>query len=83
MKALADLLRWALILSIWGSVTYILWAFGWVWAARWVIPGFIIVLNIVGFATLPLYYLVGLSNPEVREAKQLLDDWERRERDST
>ena len=80
MKALADLLRWALILGIWGAVTYILWEIGWVWAAIWVIPGFIVVLNIVGFATLPIYYLVALSNPEVREAKQRLDDWERRGR---
>ena len=79
MKAVADLLRWALILGIWGAVTYFLWGVAWFWGAIWIVPGFILIMNVVGFATLPLYALVGLSNPEVREAKRRLDEIKRRD----
>jgi hypothetical protein len=27
----------------------------WYWAAVWLLPGFILVMNLVGVATLPLY----------------------------
>ena len=82
MKTVADGLRWIVILGLWGVVTYLLWGIAWYWAAIWAVPGFYLVMNLVGFATLPLYYLVALSNPEIREAKQFLDDLERQERDS-
>ena len=81
MRTVADMLRWTLILGFWGVVTYLLWGIAWFWAVLWAFPGFLIVMNLVGFATLPIYYLVGLSNPEMRAAKQALDDMERRHRD--
>ncbi len=82
MRTIADLSRWAVILGIWGVVTYLLWGLAWFWAAIWVVPGFIVIMNVVGFATLPIYHLVGLSDPDVREAKRVLDDLASRRRDS-
>ena len=72
MKAVADLLRWALILGIWGAVTYFLWGVAWFWGAIWIVPGFILIMNVVGFATLPLYVLTGFS-------KRRFDEIERRD----
>lgn len=82
MRTLAALLRWSLILGIWGVVAFLLWQVAWFWAAIWVVPGLFIVMNVVGFATLPIYYLVGLSDPKIRKAMRALDDLERRRRDS-
>lgn len=77
MRTLADLIRWALILGIVAVVAFFLWQIAWFWAVIWVVPGFYIVMNVVGFATLPIYYLVGILDPKMREAKRRLDEIER------
>ena len=77
MRTLADMLRWALILGIVGVVALLLWQIAWFWAVIWIVPGLYIVMNVVGFATLPIYYFVGLSDPKMREAKRMLDEIER------
>ena len=71
MKMLADSLRNGLILFIWGYVAYLLWNIWWVWAILWVIPGYILLLNLVGFATLPVYLLIGINSPAYKWLKQL------------
>ena len=95
MRALADLLRRALILGLWGVVTYLLWGIAWFWAVIWAAPGYYIVLNLVGFATLPIYYLLRRGEADQflidsdlpwknrRELDQALDESERQRRDST
>ncbi len=75
-RFLADTLRRGLILGIWGSVTYLLWSVWWVWAALWAIPGFIIILNVVGFATFPLYVLIAKHSPERKEFDRFLKQFE-------
>src|SRR4051794_24382623 len=61
-RAVLDVVRWALILA---SVFYILaWIGQWHWiaAAIGALPVYFVMLNVWGFATLPLYALT----PEVR-----------------
>ena len=77
MKAIADMIRWALILGIWGGGAYLLWTVAWFWAVIWILPGLYLTVNVVGFATLPIYYLVGIADPRMREAKRILDEIER------
>ena len=95
MRTFADMLRWALTLGLWGAVTYLLWGGAWFWAVIWAVPGFYVLLNLVGFATLPIYYLLRrgevdqfLIDPDLpwkntREVEQAPDDSEQRRRDST
>lgn len=80
LKALADGLRWGLILGTWGIVAYVLWGIAWGWALLWAIPGFLILLNVFGFATLPLYVLIGRG--EARRFRQALDEIGRRPPDA-
>ena len=70
MRTGADAIRWALTLGIWGFATYLLWGIAWWWAAIWITPGLIIVMNLVGFATLPVYALLGLHSPEAKALRQ-------------
>ena len=79
MRTIADMIRWALILGIWCVVGFLLWQVAWFWAVIWVVPGLFIVMNVVGFATLPIYYLVGLSDPKIGKAMRTLDDLGRRD----
>ena len=77
MKTLADLLRWGLILGIWSLVTYLLWGISWIWAVIWIVPGFILILNLVGFATLPIYAVIAANSPVGKQWRQFhkeLDD---------
>ena len=83
MKTLADTFRWALILGIWGYVTVILWGIAWGWALLWVVPGFFLLLNLVGFATLPIYFLIALVSPEARAERQILERMNEDPPDST
>ena len=75
---LLDVIREALILGIWAFVAYVLWGIWWVWAVLWVVPGYILVMNIVGFATLPLYALIGYASPEAKRFRRFLHDEESR-----
>ena len=70
MKAVADTIRWTLILGIWGYVSFILWGVAWGWTLLWVVPGFFLLLNLVGFATLPIYFLITLVSPEDRAERE-------------
>ena len=61
----------------------------------WAAPGYYVLLNLVGFATLPIYYLLrrgevdqflgesDLPWKNLRELDQALDESERQRRDST
>ena len=71
MKTVADLLRWFLILFLWGAAAYLLWGIAWFWAVIWLVPGLYVVVNLVGFATLPLYYFIRRG-----DFHQLLDESE-------
>ncbi len=79
MITMADLLRCALIFGIWGAIAFLLWQVAWFWAVIWIVPGLYVVMNVVGFATLPIYHLVGRSDPRMREAQRMLDEIERRD----
>lgn len=61
MRKIAGIFRWTLILTIWGFTTYFLWNIGWLRAAIWLVPGLTLVVNVIRFATLPLYIFVGGS----------------------
>ena len=74
MRTIADVIRWALILGIWGFVAYLLWGIAWWWAAVWVVPGFVLVMNLVGFATLPVYGLLGLNSLEAKALRHFSKD---------
>ena len=55
-RVLDRCVRWPLIYGVW---LFIGWRLAqeaaWYWAAVWLLPGFILVMNLVGVATLPLY----------------------------
>lgn len=58
-KGVLDFLRWIIILSVWGIVCLRLYETGhWIWLTAWVPIGFILTVNVVGFATLPIYFLL-------------------------
>ncbi len=63
-KIIPDIIRWVLILGVLGAVFYfILTADVWgaiVWAILWIPIGFILLINVIGFLTLPLYALLAL-----------------------
>ena len=62
-KIVPDTVRWVIILGAWGYIFYLLFSSNiWgavIWAILWVPIGFIVMMNVVGFLTLPLYALVG------------------------
>jgi len=64
MKSFLDFLRWAIILAVWGLILVILFRNDthWIWILAWAIGGLILVVNLVGFATLPLYAALGYKN---------------------
>ena len=61
-----DIIRNILILAISGYIVYLLWNWHWLAAIIGAIPIYIIVMNIIGFITLPLYLLT----PENRLLKK-------------
>ena len=66
-KSLLDVLRHALILGAWGYATFLLWQWHWIAAVLACVPVYVVMMNLVGFATLPLYLLT----PEVRRAREM------------
>ena len=60
-KIVPDIIRWTLIIGVLCVVFYLIYTSGiWgsiVWAILWIPIGFILLLNIIGFLTLPLYRL--------------------------
>lgn len=67
-----DLIRNILILIVAGYLIYLLWDWHWFAAIIGAIPVYIIVMNIIGFLTLPLYAL----SPENRRIKEKFDEFE-------
>ena len=57
-KQIADWTRRILIVGIWGSLSYLIFGTSTVWGFVWLLPGFFVTMNLVGFATLPLYLWV-------------------------
>ena len=68
-KMALDLLRWMIILGVWGLVFWkLLTDVSLVWALIWLPLGFILVMNVVGFSTLPLYVLVARKfGPNIKD----------------
>ena len=63
-KVIPDTIRWIIILGAWGYIFYLIfnsdiWG-SLVWAILWIPIGFIVLMNVVGFLTLPLYALTAL-----------------------
>lgn len=70
---LLDLVRYALIMFGTWYVLRLLWPFSRIVALVAAIPVFVIILNVCGFLTLPLYALT----PEIRAKRAALRDFER------
>ena len=66
-KALLDVIRNLLILAATVYATFLIWQWHWIAALVACIPVYIVMLNLFGFLTLPLYLLT----PEVRRAKEM------------
>ena len=65
-----DLIRYLLIITSTIIITYFLWTkVHWLLAVVFVIPVYIVMLNLFGFLTLPLYYFT----PERRTASNTMD----------
>jgi hypothetical protein len=74
MTRLLDLVRHALILLITAYATLSLWRWHWIAAILVCLPIYVVVLNLVGFLTLPLYAFT----PESRQGRKMLKDIEER-----
>jgi hypothetical protein len=61
-----DVIRNLLILGLTAYITLLIWRWYWLAALVACVPLYIVLLNVVGFATLPLYAFT----PEVRSARQ-------------
>jgi hypothetical protein len=64
---LLDSLRHIIILAATGYTTFAIWRWSWIAAALALIPVYIIMLNVFGFLTLPLYLLT----PETRHVREM------------
>lgn len=62
-----DLLRNALILVATGYATYAIWRWHWIAGVVALVPVYIVMLNVFGFLTLPLYLLT----PEARRVREM------------
>ena len=74
LRTIADSLRWGLILGSWAFIGYILWSVAWYWAAIWSLPGLYVLMNLIGFATLPIYHFIARADPRIKEAREMLED---------
>lgn len=75
LHAIADVIRWVLILAVWAVVAVWLWSIAWYWGLAWLVPGLVITMNVVGLAMVPLYgVLNGIAFR--RGASRLLTDLE-------
>lgn len=77
LKLILDLLRWGLIVGSLALSAMWLWGFAWWAAAVWLTVGFIILINVWGFATLPLYLLIGRFDPAVQALREFEEHPER------
>jgi hypothetical protein len=68
----ADALRWTLILGAWLLISAVLWRRGWHWGALWLLPGFVLIMNIIGFLMVPLYWAINARAAESQFISDLL-----------
>ena len=74
-----DCVRWTLILSGWAAVAVWLWGLAWYWGALWLVPGLVVMINVLGLAMLPIYWALNARAAE----RDLMNDLlaKRREED--
>jgi hypothetical protein len=65
LTAILDLTRNVLIVAATGYATFVLWRWHWVAAVLGCVPVYVVMLNLFGFVTLPLYWFT----PEVRRSR--------------
>ncbi len=75
-KLFLDIIRWLLIIFATSVTVKWLWGIHWLLGLLLAVPVFVVVMNVIGFATLPLY---GFTQ-EVSEARRRLKELERRGR---
>ena len=66
-----DLGRWLLILGATGYLLVLLWRWNWIVTIVAAIPILVVVMNIVGFATLPLYLFTPENRMKARMARAI------------
>jgi len=66
-KPLLDVVRNVLILAATSYATFLIWQWHWIAALVACVPVYVVMLNLFGFLTLPLYLLT----PEVRQAREM------------
>lgn len=71
-KLFLDFLRWAWILGATGAIVKWLWGVHWALGLFLALPAFVILMNIIGFLTLPLYFYT----PEARLDRKTLKDFD-------
>ena len=77
-KKLLDICRNLLILVATGYTVSLIWNWSWIFALLAVIPVYIIMLNIIGFLTIPLYAIT----PENRRMAKVWKDFQSGDVDS-
>ena len=77
-KLFLDFLRWAWILGATGATIKWLWDVHWALGLFLALPAFVILMNIIGFLTLPLYAFT----IEARMARRVLKDIEEKGSDT-
>ncbi len=73
-KLFLDFFRWAWILGATGATVKWLCGVHWALGVFLALPAFVIMMNIIGFLSLPLYYFT----PEAQSARRTLKDFEER-----
>jgi hypothetical protein len=83
---LLDIIRHLLILAATGYLVFLTWRWNWIVGLIAVIPIYVVMLNLVGFATLPLYMLTpenklkakafkAFQNGDFEKGKELTDEF--------
>ena len=81
-----DILRYLLILAGTGSAVFLIWRWNWIIALITCIPVYIVMLNLFGFLTLPLYAFTpenrlkakafkAFENGDLEKGKALTDEF--------
>lgn len=68
-----DILRNLLVLIATGYVVFLIWKWNWIVALVTVIPIYIIMLNLFGFLTLPLYIFIPENRMKYKASKAFED----------
>ena len=68
-----DLMRWLCILAATGYLILLLWRWNWIVAIVAFIPLLVIVMNVVGFATLPFYLITPENRHKARWGRAIRD----------